>query len=299
MAIRRIVVKDPHGRVIASDEFENVDAHNASASAHPSLRSAISRLQDAVDSLDGGKVADVRVNGISVVSNNEADITIPTTVEELSDSADYARAEDVDSLQQQVASSISDLQDQIDAMVADKTSVSLTASPGSVYVGEQNTIGLTAKVTGVTASSITINKGSEVLATDTDKSTLSYVDTITPNANVSYSAQFVINGVTKTANATVTVVGKIYYGSGTTEVEALTVAPKRTSPSGTYNVTVATTGYYVFFVVPNNMSINSATLSGFEFPLDNPTTTTRDGATYKVYKSSNAVEAGTYEIVIK
>lgn len=194
---------------------------------------------------------------------------------------------------------IDGLQGQIDAIIADKATVSLTASPTIAYVGEQAAITLTAKVTGATPESITIKKGSTILAADTNKSQLTATDTITPSANVAYSAEAVINGQAKTANATVSAVGKIYYGAGATEAAATTEAPKRTSPAGTYNVAVPTTGDYVFFVVPGNMGVSSATMGGFPFPLDDPATTTRDGATYKAYRSANPLEAGTYEITIK
>ena len=46
------------------------------------------------------------------------------------------------------------------------------------------------------------------------------------------------------------------------------------------------------------MSITKATLSGFDFPLDASVSETIDGVSYKVYRSSNTNDAGTYQIVI-
>ena len=93
--------------------------------------------------------------------------------------------------------------------------------------------------------------------------------------------------------------GKIYYGAGETESSATTVFSNLVSPAGTYNVTVSTTGHYIFFVIPNSMSISSATMSGFDFPLSEPTATTMGGEAYKVYRSDSPIDAGIYEIVIK
>ena len=324
MAISKVIVIDPHGEEKFNEHLSTADReiaigeHNSDAQAHPAIQEELAdKIDDikvggesVVEEVDGkkvvnfrkdqfGKVDGIAVNGTSVVLDEHgiANIQVPTTVAQLGDASDYAKAADVTSLQEQVTTDISDLQAQIDAMVADKATVSLTASPTTIYTGEQTAIALTAKITGATASSITIKKGNTVLASDTNKTQLAANDSV--SANASYSAEFVVNGKTKTASASVSAVGKIYYGAGLAEAAATTLAPKRTSPAGTYNVTVSTTGHYIYFVVPSNMSINSATLSGFDFPLDAPTTTTRDGAAYKVYKSSNALDADTYDIVIK
>lgn len=56
-----------------------------------------------------GKVDDVKVNGESVLNEaNEANIVVPTTVEELSDSSDFAKKTDLQDLTQQLEQSIED-----------------------------------------------------------------------------------------------------------------------------------------------------------------------------------------------
>lgn len=195
-----------------------------------------------------------------------------------------------------VSEDIQDLQNQINAIVADKATVSLTASPSVVFIGEQKAITLTAKSSPVATSTV-IKKGNTQIQTGTT-GTVTGSDTITPSGNVSYQAEFVIAGITRTANATVSAVHPIYVGAGATAAAATTKQSAKTSPAGTYTVNVETSGSYVWFLVPNNMSISSAKKNGFDFPLESPTTTTKDGVTYKVYRSSNTYDEGTETIVI-
>jgi hypothetical protein len=90
----------------------------------------------------------------------------------------------------------------------------------------------------------------------------------------------------------------IYYGAGATYTAATNKAPARTTPAGTYNVTVASNGQYVWFVVPATMTINKATKGGFDFPLEAPQNVTVEGVAYKAYRSSNTYDAGTEVITL-
>ena len=182
--------------------------------------------------------------------------------------------------------------------------VSVSVSPSVVFVGAEKSISVVG-TSKVDADSIVIKRGSTTVVSGTGK-TASGNDTITPSASgtTTYNGTFSINGVEKTSSKNVTAVHHIYYGAGATYTAATnTRSDATTGPGGTYNVTVASNGQYIFFVVPSNMTINGASLSGFAFPLDSPTTTTKtdggvSGVGYKVYRSSNTYDAGTYSIVI-
>lgn len=193
------------------------------------------------------------------------------------------------------------LQAQIDAIVSDKATVSLAASVNVFIVGERS-FTLTAS-TNTNAENITIKQGSTVIKTGSGK-TLAQSVTVnqTTAGNIDYTAEFTFAGGNKrTATATVYFVNKVYVGSGAVYTDVTTdvhTVSARRSPAGTYNVTVAQNGQYVFFVIPATMSITKATLSGFDFPLDAPVDETIDGVSYKVYRSSNTNDAGTYQIVI-
>ena len=90
----------------------------------------------------------------------------------------------------------------------------------------------------------------------------------------------------------------IYYGAGVAYTDATTKASARTTPAGTYNVTVASNGQYVWFVVPATMTISKATKGGFDFPLEAPQNITIEGIAYKAYRSSNTYDAGTEVITL-
>lgn len=213
----------------------------------------------------------------------------------------FGNAENFGISQKVLTESRDDLQAQIDAIVSDKATISLTASTSTFIVGER-TFTLTAS-TNTNANNIVIKLGSTVIATGSGK-TLSQSITITQATagNVVYTAEFTFaGGNERTTNATVYFVNKIYIGSGAVYTDVATDAhavSARRSPAGTYNVTVEQNGQYVFFVIPATMSITKATLSGFDFPLDAPVTETIDNVSYKVYRSSNTNDAGTYQIVI-
>ena len=190
-----------------------------------------------------------------------------------------------------------DLQRQIDEIVVGGATFALNATPLSVFVGQSSTINLTASAS-VIAEHIAISKGGTLIS-EGEGTSLTGNDTITPqgDSTITYKADFLVRGVAKSVNRSVTAVRPIFYGEGSRPEDATTqVTSPRTSPAGTYTVPVATGGSYVYFKIPNNMSINKATLSGFDFPLLPPDTTVMAG--YKVYRSQNTYDAGTLTIVI-
>lgn len=190
-------------------------------------------------------------------------------------------------------------QAQINAIVlGGAVSVSLAASPQEVFVGVESTINLTASI-NTPANSIKIKKGSEEIATGSGTS-ISGSDTITPSeaGTIAYSAEFALGGLPKVANRNVTAVYPIRTGSGASYIEGTPLTTPKTSPAGTYNVVVAQNEDYVFFNIPATMTINRATMSGFNFPLDAPESVEIEGVAYKSYKSSNTYDAGTLTIVI-
>lgn len=183
-------------------------------------------------------------------------------------------------------------------VIGGNITVNLTASPSPIFVGTQQTISLSATIS-TAATTIRIKKGDSVLATGSGTS-LSASDTITPASagNTNYTAEFIIGGITKTASRSVAAVYPIRIGTGTEYVDGTPLTTPKTSPAGTYNVTVANDGEYVYFNVPSTMTINGATMGGFEFPLEAPASKTIGGVSYKSYRSSNTYDAGTLTIVI-
>lgn len=175
--------------------------------------------------------------------------------------------------------------------------VNFSADPYIVYTGTSS-ISLVA-TTDIEASEIEIRDNDGVIAEGGGHG-LYGAKSINPSqlGDIIFWASFVINGMYKTAETTVSVVDRIYYGSGTIYTDATTSPTPRLTPEGSYNVEVTEDGQYVFFNIPTYMMLNGATMNGIEFPLDEPTTVTIDNTEYKSYRSSNTVDAGTYEIII-
>ena len=190
-------------------------------------------------------------------------------------------------------------QSQINAiLMGDAINVSLSASPSPVFVGVQNTISLVASV-NTTANSIVIKKGSTTIASGSGTS-LSGSDTITPTTagNTTYTADFVIGSTSKSTSKSVVAVYPIRTGASASYTDGTPLSTPKTSPAGTYNISVAQNGSYIWFNVPSSMTIHGATMSGFEFPLEAPNNVTINGVAYKSYRSSNTYNAGTLTIVI-
>jgi hypothetical protein len=225
--------------------------------------------------------------------NNENLIPIPGRLHSVATEGHVAGADEIydDDLQMNQA--------EINAIVLDGTiTTTLSVSPSVAYVGTTISVNITA-TSSVLTNTITIKKGDTVIATGTNKASQIVTDSLNPvEGNNAYSAQFVIGGLTKNSSKHVVGVYPIYYGAGTAYTEAITKASARTTPTGTYNVTVASNGQYVWFVVPATMTINKATKGGFDFPLEAPQSVTIEGVAYKAYRSSNTYDTGTEVITL-
>jgi len=201
-------------------------------------------------------------------------------------------------------------QAQINAIViGDAVNVSLSASKDSSSTAETPVVRLTANCS--VNATITIKKGSTVVATVDDARTLSATDTFVPDPETLlsvYTAEFEVGGLVKTATANV---GMVFVVCGEDWNDAQDVSPDiedtyiKTSPSGTYNVnvskyvSVANPGpFHVYFIIPRSMSISGATMGGFNFPLQNAANSTFQGANCKYYESSNDYPTGILTIKI-
>lgn len=198
-----------------------------------------------------------------------------------------------------------ELQNEIAVINADKATFSLSRTSGNslYFVGDTFTIKATATCS-VSANTITIKCGNSTIASIQNAKTAMGSQTIDPTyssvpTTINFTAEAVIGSVKKSASFSVGLVNPMYVGAGAAYTAVVNDSHKqsaRTSASGTYNVTVASSGQYVFFVVPSSMTINKVTLSGFDFPLDAADTTSKSG--YKIYKSSNTYKAGAISLVV-
>ena len=89
----------------------------------------------------------------------------------------------------------------------------------------------------------------------------------------------------------------MYFGSSSldqiTDVTTLTKQALKASPSGTYNISV-NENEYIWWCIPNTMTINSIKSGGFEVPIEAPIVIDN----YKCYRTSSRLKAGIINCII-
>lgn len=238
----------------------------------------------------------VRSNGSVYINDYEAGVTVDT---ELNTTSSNPVKNSV------ITEKVNDLQSQISAIQAEKAifTVKRKSSSSVYFVGAAIDAYIQADCS-ITADTITISQGGSTKNSVTSAKQCIYHEikaagATTAPTTLTYTAKAVIGDVEKTAMVSLSVVNPMYVGAGAAYADVVVENCKqsaRTSAGGTYNVTVASAGQYVFFVVPSSMTINKVTLSGFDFPLLAADTTSKSG--YKIYKSANTYKAGTLTLVV-
>ena len=111
-------------------------------------------------------------------------------------------------------------------------------------------------------------------------------------------------GMKKSASKKLTMVLPVYMGfAGASDAVGLAItelskyAPLA-SPAGTYKIKNNADGIYLWLCVPDTMTINKVTSSGFTVPMREVQTGQTELGGYKCYRSSNAIVAGEYTYTI-
>lgn len=111
-------------------------------------------------------------------------------------------------------------------------------------------------------------------------------------------------GMKKSASKKLTMVLPVYMGfAGASDAAGLAItelskyAPLA-SPAGTYKIKNNADGIYLWLCVPDTMTINKVTSSGFTVPMREVQTGQTGLGGYKCYRSSNAIVAGEYTYTI-
>jgi hypothetical protein len=111
-------------------------------------------------------------------------------------------------------------------------------------------------------------------------------------------------GMKKSAGKKLTMVLPVYMGfAGASDAAGLAItelskyAPLA-SPAGTYKIKNNADGIYLWLCVPDTMTINKVTSSGFTVPMREVQTGQTELGGYKCYRSSNAIVAGEYTYTI-
>lgn len=181
--------------------------------------------------------------------------------------------------------------------------LTLTATPELLeYTGDAQTVtvGWTVKRRGkdVAPTSQSLRVNSETLAGAAGAKTASI--NVNTEGNTTIVLHVEAEGMTGEADKAVTMVRAMYFGFAAAEtaadlnIQSTGKQPIKTTPNGSYILSNAEGGNYLWLCVPDTMNISKVTSGGFDVPME--AAETKEG--YKCYRSSNAIVAGTYNYQI-
>ena len=194
-----------------------------------------------------------------------------------------------------------------DVLFSQYTALTFSRTPSVIERGVNTVVTLSWNPTfnGAYAkpSALTVKKGGTTLTTDTSLKTIQ--DTAGITETTTYSIEATIKGIKKTASATVNAYYPQFAGASASEslasADVLTLGNKVVAASVARTVTVQVEqGQYFWFAVPENFSITSIKMGGFDVSLNDVVTVAVDGrGNYKCYRSAKPQSAGSYTFEIK
>lgn len=210
----------------------------------------------------------------------------------------FGDSEELTISQKVLTKKIDQLQDMIEHLHPGNIGVAVNVTPNIVFENTGSSVVVSANMVNVAiANSITIRCNNEVYQEE-NVVNIEHEFTIQETTTIQVTAEQ--DGFTYEATSRVLAVNPIYVGASTSYENIYNndnyKQTIRSTPAGTYSVVVSTNGDSVYFIIPYTMTINRATMSGFEFPLEAPRTDLIEG--YKVYESSNTYDAGNLIIQI-
>lgn len=124
------------------------------------------------------------------------------------------------------------------------------------------------------------------------------------SSTTTYTVIITKDGKTAQDSTTATFIEPMYFGFdinsnfNNLDIKSLVKQQLRTEPYGSYTLVNDTSGKYLWLCVPNSMTINRVTSSGFDIPMEEYASKTIDIGTYKCYRSSNQINKNTLNIII-
>lgn len=178
---------------------------------------------------------------------------------------------------------------------------SLTVSPNVVHKNTATQITLNGSLKdnagNVVADNILIKKGDDMIAENTNESSIFALYSLNASSDTAFSVDIGIKGMTLSAKATVSARNPVYAGMGTSATSVAVAANKqsaRTSAKGyTYTKKATADGQYFFLLVPSDVTKPTAfTMGGAPFAMEAGTTETINEINYTVYRSSSVYNNG-------
>lgn len=243
------------------------------------------------------------VNGknMGVAATDDADIDVDTELNIFSENPVQNKVitNEINDINTDLGTAMTDIEKLNDKVFP----LTLNASGGGLYKkGTYEDITITWSLTRgeekVVPDSATINDSpisfNEPTVFESVSDTTSYVLKVTKSDKV----------LSKTLTATF--IASRYYGfsnksdaNNFSDFNDLIEQPLSTSPAGTYTLVNDNAENYLWLCVPNGMTINKVTSSGFDVPMESPTSISISTDTYNCYRSSSKINPTTMEIVIK
>lgn len=190
------------------------------------------------------------------------------------------------------------LQQQINIINVGDMDISMDISPSVIYKEVETAVTVTAKLGGIVADELSISKGSAVLVAGSNVQEVSVQ--VTESDAATYTAAATLYGLQVAGSASLKAAYPCYAGAGSTYTDVVKDDYKlspRTSMAGTYTINVPEEGDRVYFIVPQDITINKVTLSGFDFPVSKTRQIVGD-LIYDVYASDNTYLAGPLTLVV-
>lgn len=211
---------------------------------------------------------------------------------------EFGDSEELTISQKVLTEKIDQLQDMIEHIHPGNIGVAVNVTPNIVFENTSSSVIIKANmVNGAIANRITIRCNNEVYQEE-NVVNIEHEFTIQETTTIQVTAEQ--DGFTYEAISRVLAVNPIYVGASTSYENIYNdddyKQTIRATPAGTYTVVVSTNGDSVYFIIPDTMTIDRATMSGFEFPLEAPRIDLVEG--YKVYESSNTYDDGNLIIQI-
>ena len=187
-------------------------------------------------------------------------------------------------------------------------SVSFSASSSLIeYTGQAKEVTLNwivkRKDASITVTSLTVKQDSSSIYSGTANPGSQKVNVNTKGV-IKYDLSASADGLTVTSSTTINIVLPMYFGfnvaadTGSLNITTLSNSAVKINPSGTYTLTNNTDGKYIWLCIPDTMTINRVTLNGFDVPMEVAQNSSTNLGGYKCYRSSNALVAGSYTIII-
>ena len=186
--------------------------------------------------------------------------------------------------------------------------VTFTATPVLMeYTGSEQQINLAWTIRrrgeNVTPESINVKQGATSIYSGSNNPGTA-VHQLNAKGTTKYDIEVTAEGMTASAQVSVQQVMPMYFGFNAAEtatsmnIRDLTKQALKTNPAGTYTLTNSVDGNYMWLCVPDTMTINRVTLNGFDVPMEAVQIGNTTLGNYKCYRSSNALVAKSYTIII-